>query len=97
MSTCTLYPMARRPRDYTPEELAFLATVAGRIRAYRHAAHLSQEELADLAGLSRSHISKVENPHSDLQLITLRRLAHALKIPLSEVVSLGENPSVRES
>src|SRR6476646_5384874 len=94
--TFTLYPMARRPREYTPDEKILLAAVAARIRAHRLAAGLSQEELADLAKLSRSHISKVENPNSDLQLITLVRLARALKIPLSELVNLEEGTATHE-
>lgn len=88
--TLNLYGMARRPRDYTTAEQVLLATVAGRIRALRHDAGLSQEELADRAGLSRSHISKVENPISDLQLITLFRLSTALDLPLAELVGEGE-------
>src|SRR5262249_34894412 len=59
------------------------------LRRHRRAAGLSQEELAERAGLSRSGISELERglkraPHHD----TVRRLADALALTDSERAAL---------
>ncbi|HZL34778.1 MAG TPA: helix-turn-helix transcriptional regulator [Tepidisphaeraceae bacterium] len=50
-----------------------------RIRELREAAGLSQERLADEAGLHRTHISLIERGRRSVRLETIERLAIALK------------------
>ena len=56
------------------------------IRAARKSKGLKQEQLAEIAGLSTNHISKLENGKSGLQLNTLIQLADALDLSLDELV-----------
>jgi DNA-binding XRE family transcriptional regulator len=51
-----------------------------RIRDLRGKAGLSQEELADLAGLDRSYIGGVERGERNVSLINIHKIARALKL-----------------
>lgn len=60
------------------------------LRRLRAAKGMSQEQLADAAGLHRTHISLIERARRSVRLETLERLAIALGVQPSEIV-----PSVR--
>jgi len=49
------------------------------LRRYREAAFLSQQELAEKAGIHRSTVIDIENGWVKARLPTLRKLAEALK------------------
>jgi len=59
------------------------------VRRFRHAAGLSQEELALRAGLDRSFVGQVERGERNISLTNIYRLATALKI---EPSALFERP-----
>ncbi|WP_407650165.1 helix-turn-helix domain-containing protein [Deinococcus rhizophilus] len=88
--------MARKPRTYHPHETRLLQGIAARVFQARQAAGLSQEDLADRAHLSRSHISKIETSHSDPQITTLHRVARALGLSLQDLVTMAD-PAPDES
>lgn len=54
-----------------------------RIRFYRKSKKMSGQELARLAGVSRSLISQVEKDIANPSIETLRRIAIALEIPIA--------------
>ncbi|MFI2426488.1 helix-turn-helix domain-containing protein [Streptomyces sp. NPDC018955] len=60
--------------------------VGDRIRAARREQQLTQEMLAELAGLDRQAINRIEQAHASPLLDNLFRIADALDIPLSELV-----------
>ena len=49
-----------------------------RLREIRHKKGLSQERLADLAGLHRTYISGVERGERNISLLNIERLAISL-------------------
>jgi transcriptional regulator with XRE-family HTH domain len=51
-----------------------------RLRALRKQRELSQEKLAELAGLHFTYVSSVERGKRNLSLINIVRLARALKV-----------------
>ncbi len=51
------------------------------LREVRQEKGLSQEALADLAGLHRNYVSEVERDLKSPSLRTLTQLAHALDLP----------------
>ncbi len=57
-----------------------------RLRDLRTKKGLSQEQLADVAGLHRTHISLIERNHRSVRLESLERLATALGVQPSILV-----------
>lgn len=57
-----------------------------RIRAARRTARLTQEQLAERVGRDRKTVVRWENAYSTPDLDDLLLLAHALNIPLAELV-----------
>ena len=61
------------------------ALLSEKMRQQRLTQGLSQEALADLAGLHRTYIGSVERGERNISLDNLERIAHALKMSLSEL------------
>ncbi len=56
------------------------------LRKYRHAKGISQEALADLAGIHRTYVGDVERGERNISLLNMMRLTAALRTPLSQLV-----------
>ncbi|PYP90113.1 MAG: XRE family transcriptional regulator [Candidatus Angelobacter sp. Gp1-AA117] len=54
-----------------------------RIKALREKTGLNQDDFADICGLHRAYVGKIENGRFDFRIKTLHKIAHALKIDLS--------------
>ena len=68
-----------------------LAPSVGRvIRRYRETAGLSQEALAEGAGLHRTYISLVERGHRNISVDALSQIAEALGVYPSKLMSDAE-------
>lgn len=65
----------------SPELLAFGRTV----RKARRDRDLSQEALADEAGLSAKHVGEIERANKDPRLTTVLKLATALELRSSDL------------
>jgi len=61
-------------------------TVADRLMALRAEGGLSQARLAELAGVDRKTINRIENGHFSPSLDTLTRLSVVLKCRLADLV-----------
>jgi transcriptional regulator with XRE-family HTH domain len=70
-----------RMRTASPQLLAFGRTV----RKARRDRDLSQEALADEAGLSAKHVGEIERANKDPRLTTVLKLASALELRSSEL------------
>lgn len=66
----------------------FRSAIGRKIRAARKARKVSQEKLAELAGLHPTYISDIENGKVNASIYSYYQVANALGIPLSELVSL---------
>ena len=60
------------------------------IKVRREELQLTQEELADRAGIHRTYLSDVERGSRNLSLINIERLAVALTLRISELFQLVE-------
>jgi transcriptional regulator with XRE-family HTH domain len=67
-----------------------LGALGAAIRGYRAEHGISQEELGYRAGLHRTYISNIERGEQSLSYINVVKLAKALAIPTSELISRAE-------
>src|SRR5262249_13089541 len=84
-----LWPTAR-----TAAEQVFngRAALAAQLRAVRRRRQLTQEALAERAGMDRSYLSAIERGKHNVPLDTICRLAWALGLDLRDLLA---NPPVR--
>lgn len=57
------------------------------IRAARHERGLSQEALADAAGIDRSHMGKIERGERNVSLLNVARVATALNLSVASLMA----------
>ena len=59
--------------------------VGGKIKELRKKFNLTQEKLAELAGIPQSHVSRLENGKHSPSHVTIEKLATALGVEASEL------------
>ncbi len=64
--------------------------LARRIRFLRRYRGWSQEVLAELSGLHRSYIGSVERAERNISLDNIERIAHALGVPIRDLLAESE-------
>jgi len=57
-----------------------------RIKELRSAKGITQEDLAELSGLSRQYVGDVERGTRNISLVNIEKIATALEITLSELL-----------
>ena len=65
-----------------------LAQFGERVRARRKVLGLSQEELAELAGVHRTYVGMIERGEKNITLRNIAKLAKALKTPIHDLLRL---------
>ena len=60
--------------------------MAAKIKALRERRGLTQEQLAEKAGIGRSYLARLETARQDPTLSTLEKLAKALGVKVSTLV-----------
>jgi DNA-binding XRE family transcriptional regulator len=78
----TLYELSHPDKSQTPSRIGSL------IKSTRKKMGLTQSELADRSGTSRTYISRIENDRSDVELGTLRKIIE---------IGLGKKMEIRIS
>ncbi|HQR43900.1 MAG TPA: helix-turn-helix transcriptional regulator [Gemmatales bacterium] len=63
-----------------------LTAFASKLKAMRLKKGVSQEKLAELAGLHRTYVSLVERGTCNISLLNIHKLAEALGIPLTKLM-----------
>jgi transcriptional regulator with XRE-family HTH domain len=71
------------------DEAAFLWALGKRVRLLRLTRELTQEQVADAAGMSRSFFSLIEHGCRGVDVVRLLRLAAEFGVPLTELLDLG--------
>ncbi len=56
------------------------------VQKYRKERHLSQEKLAEYAGLHRTYIGMIERAEKNITLINIEKIAKALNISLTKLL-----------
>lgn len=57
-----------------------------RVKELRKLQNMSQEDLADIAGLHRTYIGMIERAEKNITLINIEKIAKALKIEIKELL-----------
>jgi transcriptional regulator with XRE-family HTH domain len=73
------------------DEQRFLEAVGGRIRQRRESLDLTQAQLGERCDLDRTFIGSVERGERNVAVLNLRKIAQALRVPLTEL--LAEPPT----
>jgi transcriptional regulator with XRE-family HTH domain len=63
------------------------------LRRLRTQAGVSQERLAEMSGIHRNHVGDIERGDKEVCLLTMLRICHALRVPLSTLAQEMEHPS----
>jgi len=66
--------------------------IGDRLRILREQRHMSQGDIEKRTGLLRCYLSRVENGHTVPAIETLEKLAHALELPLYQLLYDGDQP-----
>jgi transcriptional regulator with XRE-family HTH domain len=69
------------------------ARFGDRVRELRRRKGISQEALADLAGLHRTYLGGIERGERNPDLVNIGRIADALGVPLAELFAFNEAKS----
>lgn len=66
----------------------YLRALGKRIRILRLTRELTQEELAQAAGMSRNFVSLIEHGSGGVDVVRLLRIAAALDVPIEELLRM---------
>jgi transcriptional regulator with XRE-family HTH domain len=88
-----LRPSSQEPNEAAAQPDWSAEQLGRRLRELRTARGLRLSDLARQSGLSVSFLSQVEQGQSDIAVGRLMRIAHALQIPLTELVELPALPA----
>lgn len=64
----------------TQTKLAFLRRIGTQFRSARKEKGWSQEELADMAGIHRTYMGRIERGEANAPIYTLKKIAKVLKL-----------------
>jgi transcriptional regulator with XRE-family HTH domain len=68
------------------DDRRFLQQIGSRVRDRRVARRLIQAQLGDACGLHRTFVGSVERGERNAAVLSLRRIARALRVPLADLV-----------
>jgi transcriptional regulator with XRE-family HTH domain len=66
-----------------------LLAIGTAVRSYRKERGFSQEALADMTGIDRSHMGRIERGERNLSILNLIRIADALHCKPSQLLQLA--------
>lgn len=72
------------------ENFKELAAIGAAIRTHRQNRGISQEQLAYLAGVDRSHMGKIERGERNVSVLNLIRICTALQTRASELLATAD-------
>lgn len=86
----------RRPQALSTQELDYLKLTGSHIRALRRDRKMGLEELADRAGIHRTHLWKIEKGQLNAGAVSYLRLAVQLGLPLAALFPGLEHPGATD-
>jgi len=74
-----------KPRE-GPTESAYLARLGERVRSWRTQHAITRRALAASSGVSERYLAQLESGQGNVSILLLRRIAHAMQLPVEELV-----------
>lgn len=71
------------------DDAGYLLAIGTAVRSYRKEQGFSQEALAHMTGIDRSHMGKIERGERNLSILNLIRIAEALQCTPSKLLNLA--------
>lgn len=71
--------------NYIMDKEPILLAFGHRVQELRKARNLSQEQLADLAGVHRTYVGMIERAEKNITLCNIERIAKALKVNIKDL------------
>lgn len=89
---------AREPsRRVSSAEQALLGSVGHNIRQLRRRRRMTQQELSQITGLTRTYIGGIERGARNPSLVTLHRMADALGTEAGRLVPVAESTVAKQA
>ncbi|MBV8792002.1 MAG: helix-turn-helix transcriptional regulator [Pseudolabrys sp.] len=85
------HPAKARAR---PEVADYLDRLGERVRRLRHQRGMTRKALAQHAKVSERYLAQLEGGDGNISIVLLRRVAHAMAAPLSQLVSEASDPPI---
>jgi ribosome-binding protein aMBF1 (putative translation factor) len=79
----TVWPAGSREERFLAD---VMVRFGQRLRTVRQQKGISQEKLADFAGLHRTYVSSVERGERNISLLNIEKLASALGVPMAQLM-----------
>jgi len=73
---------------YIPSDTAILKHIGSRLKFYRLYKELTQEDLAEIAGFTRSYYTEIETGKRNPSILNLYKLSQALDVSLVKIVDI---------
>jgi len=67
-------------------EAAYLVRLGTRVRSWRQERGLARKALALASGVSERYLAQLESGHGNVSVLLLRKLAHAMNVPVEQLV-----------
>jgi transcriptional regulator with XRE-family HTH domain len=96
MTSSFAYRLGMARCEDTDEDVAFLRTFGLGIKLLRVACGLSQQALAEAAGLHRTFVGRLERGQHGLNVAELPQLARALGVPPRDLIPVLEEADRRD-
>jgi transcriptional regulator with XRE-family HTH domain len=85
-------PALREVDQPIPDEGRLEKAIGYQVRRLRKDAGMTLAEMAELSGISKPMLSKIENAATSCSLTTLTRLAHTLDVPVTSLFRGADTP-----
>lgn len=81
---------------YIASDTAILKHIGSKLKFYRLYKELTQEDLAEIAGFTRSYYTEIETGKRNPSILNLYKLSQALDVSLGKIVDIDKLNERRE-
>lgn len=91
ISTLEKFKLEMSFKNYSKNTIDIIELITSNMRVRRHSLKMSQEDVADKAGMTRQRYQRLEKGNVDFNIITLQKLSNALDIDIIKLLKKIES------